>query len=475
MGGGGAGAQHGGAAHRGADAWEVLHVRRREGAGARCLRAAKLGAVWTLVVGAAWVLCRSPNRPPAARRDGRGLPAIATVSQQLALRELHRRRDARQPPALAASVPAAAPRAQPVVAARGPARTAPGETAGPGYHVAAEEPGWVQHGKCVGSLCDAPGYLINGGGWARRAEAPRPHPLAAADNSTTQARTPSGSAPAGSSQLSWFDLGRLFGSAGASSRGRYAPHLAGWLQHVPGARPDSLEYSSAGPGWLGYYMGQLTPTTGKKMNMHLHRLLFEACESSTMDFSDAKNCMATHGRSARAAMDFLRDIPDIRIDNSKSETAHYVYGSDPYLLGEDWPRSSVSVSDAVRRPYRRPTPSRARSGSDVGPPLPAAAASDQGSEENAEDGTVQSAPASEETASQDAGISEGNSEDSSEESSPPASCPVLFVTVDQAMHLPFSTVTGRAPSTYAQVQIGNAVRKTETVPESASPIWDRQV
>ena len=114
----------------------------------------------------------------------------------------------------------------------------------------------------------------------------------------------------------------------------------------------------------------------KLIELHLHRLLFEACESSTMDFSDAKNCMATHGRSARAAMDFLRDIPDIRIDNSKSETAHYVYGSDPYLLGEDWPRSSVSVSDAVRRPYRRPRPSRARSGSDVGPPLPAAAASD---------------------------------------------------------------------------------------------------
>ena len=134
-------------------------------------------------------------------------------------------------------------------------------------------------------------------------------------------------------------------------------NLAGWLQTVPGSRPASVEFSSAGPGWLSQYMGQHTATTGQKMNMHLHRLLFEACHSATMDFEDAKRCIATHGRSAAEALRFLRDIPTIHLDNSKSETAQYIYGSDPYLLGEDWPRSTVTANDVVRlgyHPRRKP-------------------------------------------------------------------------------------------------------------------------
>jgi hypothetical protein len=143
---------------------------------------------------------------------------------------------------------------------------------------------------------------------------------------------------------------------GPPPRSSSGPHnLAGWLQKVPGSRPDSVAYSSAGPGWLGRYNGQLKATTGEKMNMHLHRLLFEACQSSTMDFNDAQGCVATHGRTAAAAMQFLRDIPNIKIDNSKSETAQYIYGSDPYLLGEDWPRANVSVADAVYLSYRSPS------------------------------------------------------------------------------------------------------------------------
>ena len=142
---------------------------------------------------------------------------------------------------------------------------------------------------------------------------------------------------------------------GPPPRSSSGPHnLAGWLQKVPGSRPDSVDYSSAGPGWLGRYNGQLKATTGEKMNMHLHRLLFEACQSSTMDFNDAEECVASHGTAA-AAMQFLRDIPNIKIDNSKSETAQYIYGSDPYLLGEDWPRSNVSVADAVYLSYRSPS------------------------------------------------------------------------------------------------------------------------
>ena len=142
---------------------------------------------------------------------------------------------------------------------------------------------------------------------------------------------------------------------GPPPRSSSGPHnLAGWLQKVPGSRPDSVAYSSAGPGGIGRYNGQLKATTGEKMNMHLHRLLFEACQSSTMDFNDAQECVATHGRTAAAAMQFLRDIPNIKIDNSKSETAQYIYGSDPYLLGEDWPRANVSVADAVYLSYRSP-------------------------------------------------------------------------------------------------------------------------
>jgi len=96
-----------------------------------------------------------------------------------------------------------------------------------------------------------------------------------------------------------------------------------------------------------------------------------------MDFNDAKSCMITHGQSASAAMSFLRDIPPIKLDNRKSQTAHWIYGSDPYLLGEDWPRSSVSVTDTVRRTYHRPR--RAPPVATVGPPLPPSTASDQGS------------------------------------------------------------------------------------------------
>jgi hypothetical protein len=36
-------------------------------------------------------------------------------------------------------------------------------------------------------------------------------------------------------------------------------------------------------------------------------------------------------------------------------------------------------------------------------------------------------------------------------------------------------ITGRPPSTAVQVAVGSASHQTETVPESASPIWDRQV
>jgi hypothetical protein len=456
-------------------------VRRRESAGTL-----KFGAVWGLVVLGACALVSTPRRPPTQQGlTSRGVRESAQEPQQLALhlallrRALHQRRSAPLRPDVAGHLPPAQPGAgeqkapgesrgaagsRPAVSAATEGRRA--QSAAAGHQLAIsiivnDTASWQEHGKCAGRLCLDSGYLISGGQWAHPGNGRAP-PLVAVGNFTSLARAKAGSAPAGSSQLSWFDLGGLFGGSGQSKRrGRYAPSLAGWLQHVPGARPDSLEYSSAGPGWLGYYMGRLKPTTGKKMNMHLHRLLFEACQSSTMDFTDAKNCMTTHGRSARAALDFLRDIPNIHIDNSKSETAHYVYGSDPYLLGEDWPRSSVSVSSNVKRLYKTPKPS-ARPVQDIGPPLPAAAASDQGMEE--EGSSEESNPPK-----------QTSPEDSSEESNPPVSCPVLFVTVGQAMHLPSSTATGTAPSTYAQVRIGNIVRKTETLPESASPNWDRQV
>ena len=209
-------------------------------------------------------------------------------------------------------------------------------------------------------------------------------------------------------------------------------NLAGWLQKVPGARPASVEYSSAGPGWLASYMGQLRPTTGKYMNKHLHRLLMEACSSSTMDFDDAKSCLAAHGRSAESALKFLRDIPDIRIDNSKSATAHYIYGSDPYLLGEDWPRSTVSVHDVFRRPYHRPRPSRP-----PGPPPPAPATSDD--ETAADVGRSTSVSGREDSEDRSMNLPPAAAGEQTE-ADLMQSCPVLFVTVNRAMHLPNSQV-----------------------------------
>jgi hypothetical protein len=457
-------------------------VRRRESAGTRCQGALKLGAVWGLVVMAAFALVSSPRRAPT--QQGLTSSDVRESSQELhslhlavLRRTLHQRRAA-----VAGRLPPVQPGAGEQRASGGSGGAAGSadaaterrraQSAAAGHQLAISSivndtaRYWQEHGKCVGQLCLASGYLINGGHWTHQGNGRAP-PLVAVSNFTSLSLTRAKSGIASqlsSSKLSWFDLGGLFGGSEQSQRrGRYAPNLAGWLQHVPGARPDSLEYSSAGPGWLGYYMGRLKSTTGKKMNMHLHRLLFEACQSSTMDFTDAKNCMTTHGRSPRAALDFLRDIPNIHIDNSKSETAHYVYGSDPYLLGEDWPRSSVSVSNNVKLPYKNPKPF-ARPVQDIGPPLPAAAASAQGIEEEA--------------SSEDSNPPKANQtspKDSSEEFNPLASCPVLFVTVGQAMHLPSSTATRTAPSTYAQLQIGSIVRKTETLPESASPNWDRQV
>lgn len=36
-------------------------------------------------------------------------------------------------------------------------------------------------------------------------------------------------------------------------------------------------------------------------------------------------------------------------------------------------------------------------------------------------------------------------------------------------------MTGRAPSAFAEVQVGSFSRTTQTMPETTSPIWDRQV
>ncbi len=414
-----------------AASWQpsAVHCRRRPG-GAGLLRVAKAAVLWSLVALAALALLNSKAALPARRGD-----APAAPSQELSLR-----------------LPTA--------------RQAGAQGNGEGLE--------GRHASCVGSLCQ---YLLRGGKWAapgggRTSTEPtqpraapalaRPTAQLASANLTSAVPTSSqhaasqvaalrltpaspppafGSSSPALSKLSWLGSFLGFGKPEkAAKRGRGqgeywkerwfdfkqpAPaasgpqNLAGWLQKVPGARPSSVEYSSAGPGWLASYMGQLRPTTGKYMNMHLHRLLMEACISSTMDFDDAKRCMATNGRSAEAALKFLRDIPNIRIDNSKSATAQYIYGSDPYLLGEDWPRSTVSVNDVVRRPYHRHP--RA-----VTSHAPAPAASDDAA-------------------------SDGDDGGDSSETLPPAtvqqsdadllkSCPALFVRVDRALHLPDSAV-----------------------------------
>ena len=229
--------------------------------------------------------------------------------------------------------------------------------------------------------------------------------------------------------------------------------LPGSLARLRGARPASIDFSSAGPGWLSHYTGQLKGTTGTKMNSHLHRLLFIACQSATMDFHDTKACMSTHGVSPSAALQFLRRIPQIKIDNSKSETAHYVYDSDPYLLGEDWPRQGkIAVHNSHALKYH--PPEEEASGNKAGPPRADAAfrhtSSRQADGAAAITGVVRAPKAAH-------------------------ACDKLFVTVGRVMHLPLSTLTGKPPSTFVQIEAGSKTFKTDTVAESTSPSFEHKV
>ena len=230
--------------------------------------------------------------------------------------------------------------------------------------------------------------------------------------------------------------------------------LPGSLARLPGARPASIDFSSAGPGWLSHYTGQLTGTKGTKMNSHLHRLLFLACQSATMDFHDTKTCMSTHGVSPSAALQFLRRIPQIKIDNSKSETAHYVYGSDPYLLGEDWPRQGkIVVHNSHALKYHPPE----------------AVASENKARSPRVDAAFHHTSSRQADGAAITGVVRAQAAKAAH------ACDKLFVTVGRVMHLPLATLTGKPPSTFVQIVAGSKTFKTETIAESTSPSFEQKV
>lgn len=115
-----------------------------------------------------------------------------------------------------------------------------------------------------------------------------------------------------------------------------------------------MRLSSAGPGFLARIpRPQPVSSSSYMMSRHLHYVLFNACEDAETSLQGTAECVRRNGKSVLQALKYLMWGPTAEERESAVGKSGLFAGrmfqrylkADPYLIGEDWPRSVLRFPD----------------------------------------------------------------------------------------------------------------------------------
>jgi hypothetical protein len=130
--------------------------------------------------------------------------------------------------------------------------------------------------------------------------------------------------------------------------------VAGWLGRQVQVSTRHMRVSSAGPGFLARIpLPKPISSSSYLMSRHLHFVLFGACKDANTSLEGTAECVSKNGVSVQKAMQYLMWGPTAK-EREEAVGKNGVFAgrmfqrylkADPYLIGEDWPRSVLRFPD----------------------------------------------------------------------------------------------------------------------------------